>query len=461
MNRRSAYAAAIDEALSPVASDGRPATNHYARSQALHGRACTVIPGGVNSNVRLDTVPVPLFFERAEGCRLTDVDGNRYIDYVLGNGPAILGHAPPAVVAAVRDSLALGQAIAAQHPAEIELAELIRSAVPCAERLRLCSTGSEAVASALRLARAFTGRQRFVKFEGHYHGWHDGVAYSYRPALNEAGPRERPDAVAIGPGQAASTRGDVVVLPWNDRDLLTRTLEAEGADIAAVIMEPIMCNNGVVEPRPGYLEGVAAACRAHGVMLIFDEVITGFRVALGGAQAVTGVVPDLACFAKAVAGGFPLACVAGRADILDRIGAGGVAHGGTYNSNLPSVFAAIATLRALARDDGAAYHEMREQGRRLMAGLVAAAESHGQRLLAQGPGPVFSVAFTDRDEITDYRGVAASDRALLAAWVAALQHRGLRVGGRGVWFLSTAHDAAAIDETLARADAAFADLAAG
>jgi len=431
----------------------------YARSEALFEEARSVVAGGVNSNVRYDAAPVPLFFTRAEGAYLYDADGNEFVDYVLGNGPAILGHAPRAVTDAVGASLALGQVYAGQHEGEIALARRIAGAVPCAELVRLNVTGSEAIHAAIRLARAHTGRQKIVKFEGHYHGWIDNVSYSVKPPLNAAGPASGPVAVPMGPGQAESAMGDVIVLPWNDADALDAALARDGAAVAAVVMEPIMCNSGVIPPRPGYLARVRAICDAHGVVLIFDEVITGFRVALGGAQALYGVTPDLAVYAKSIAGGLPLSAVAGRADIMRQVEPGNVVHAGTNNGNVACVAAALATLTELARDDGAAYRRMTALGSGLMAELTALAKRHGRRLLAQGPGPIFSIAFTDRTAIGDYRDHCGADHALMAAFADALQAEGVRIARRGTLFLSTAHGEPEVERTLAAADAAFRRLA--
>ncbi len=430
----------------------------YARSEALFEEARSVVAGGVNSNVRYDAAPVPLFFSRAEGAYLYDADGNDYVDYQLGNGPAILGHAPRAVTDAVGASLALGQVYAGQHEGEIALARRIADAVPCAELVRLNVTGSEAIHAAIRLARAHTERQKIVKFEGHYHGWIDNVSYSVKPPLNAAGPESSPVAVPMGPGQAESAMGDVIVLPWNDADALDAALARDGAVVAAVVMEPIMCNSGVIPPGPGYLARVREICDARGVVLVFDEVITGFRVALGGAQALTGVTPDLAVYAKSIAGGLPLSAVAGRADIMRQVEPGNVVHAGTNNGNVACVAAALATLTELARDDGAAYRHLTEVGTGLMAELGALAKRHGHRLLAQGPGPIFSIAFTDADAIGDYRGYSRADHVMMAAFADALMDEGVRIARRGTLFLSTAHGEREVERTLAAADAAFRRL---
>ena len=310
------------------------AMRSYAKSIALYERTRKHLAGGVSSNVRYASTPVPLFFARGEGARLYDVDGNVHIDYVLGNGPAILGHAPKPVIDAVAASLTDGQLFAAQNPRETELAERLCRLLPSAEVVRFATSGTEAVLMAMRLARAFTGRNRILKFEGHYHGWSDQAYISTRPSLNEAGPADEPVPVAGSPGMPPSVLDDVAVAGWNDLNALAHAFERYPGQIAGVIMEPIMVNGGAILPQPGYLAGVRDLCRAKGALFICDEVITGFRVGLGGAQARLGVSADLSVYAKAVAAGFPLAMVAGRRDVMDILLDKGVMHGGTYNGNV-------------------------------------------------------------------------------------------------------------------------------
>ena len=430
----------------------------YEKSIALYERTRKSLAGGVSSNVRYAATPVPLFFARGEGARLFDVDGNVHIDYVLGNGPAILGHAPPKVVAAVAASLGEGQLFAAQNPRETELAERLTGLLPSAEVVRFTTSGTEAVLMAMRLARAFTGRDKILKFEGHYHGWSDQAYISARPPLNEAGPAESPVPVAGSPGMPASVLGDVAVCGWNDLELLEQALERHRGEIAAVIMEPIMVNGGAILPLPGYLAGVKELCRKHGALFILDEVITGFRVGLGGAQAKFGVAADLSIYAKAVAAGFPLALVAGRRDVMDALLDKGVMHGGTYNGNVQSMAAALAALDELQAGNGALYDGLEACGTRLMEGLRTLAARHGLPILVQGMPAIFQTFFTSGPAPRNYRESAACDRDAMLAFHAALQEEGVRVQQAGKWFLSTAHDGPVIDETLAAADRAMAKL---
>src|SRR5436190_7333201 len=366
------------------------------RSRTLYERATEVLAGAVSSDARR-LAPLPLYVDHAAGSRIWDVDGTEYVDYVLGQGPAILGHCAPAVVEAVAEQLTRGHVYSAQHEQEVEVAELVCELVPCAERVRFNTVGSEAVHAALRLARGVTGRPKVLKFEGHYHGWLDPVLYSVHPPLDRAGPADAPVPVPGTKGQT-DTSDDLVVCGWNDLDALERALEQHRGEIAAVIMEPLLCNTGCIAPRPGYLEGAKALCVEHGALLVFDEVITGFRLGPGGAQERFGVTPDLAVFGKAIAGGLPLACLAGRADVMDAISRGEVAHAGTFNSNPIAIAAAAATLRELTSDGGAAYRRLAATGERLMTGLRAAASAAGVPLLVDGPGAVFQTYLTDRSE---------------------------------------------------------------
>jgi glutamate-1-semialdehyde 2,1-aminomutase len=430
----------------------------YAKSIELYERTKKSLAGGVSSNVRYAATPVPLFFARGEGARLYDVDGNVHIDYVLGNGPAILGHAPKPVIEAVAASLAEGQVFAAQNPRETALSERLVKLLPGAEVVRFATSGTEAVLMAMRLARAFTGRDKILKFEGHYHGWSDQAYISARPPLNEAGPANGPVPVAGSPGMPQSVLGDVVVCGWNDLDLLRQALDRRKGEVAGVIMEPMMVNGGAAEPQPGYLSGALDLCREHGALFICDEVITGFRLGLRGAQGKFGVTADLAIYAKAVAAGFPLALVAGRRDVMDTLLDKGVMHGGTYNGNVQSMAAALAALDVLEANDGAAYRDLDRRGTKLMQGLSSLAQKHKVPAKVQGAPGIFQIHFTGGPGPQNYRDAVACDRDRALAFHRALQEEGVRVNQQAKFFLSTAHDDAIIDQTLAAADKAMAGL---
>ena len=423
----------------------------YAKSIELYERTRKSLAGGVSSNVRYAATPVPLFFTRGEGARLYDVDGNVHIDYVLGNGPAILGHAPKPVIEAVAASLAEGQVFAAQNPRETALSERLVKLLPGAEIVRFATSGTEAVLMAMRLARAFTGRDKILKFEGHYHGWSDQAYISARPPLNEAGPADAPVPVAGSPGMPESVLGDTVVCGWNDLELLRAALERHKGEVAGVIMEPMMVNGGAAPPQPGYLDGALALCREHGALFICDEVITGFRLGLRGAQGKFGVTADLAVYAKAVAAGFPLALVAGRRDVMNTLLDKGVMHGGTYNGNVQSMAAALAALDVLEADDGAAYRDLERRGTRLMQGLASLAVKHEVPVRVQGAAAIFQMHFTGGAAPRNYRDAVACDRDRALAFHIAMQEEGIRINPQAKFFLSTAHDDAIIDETLAAA----------
>jgi glutamate-1-semialdehyde 2,1-aminomutase len=432
--------------------------DRYAKSRALYAESQQYLAGGVSSNFRLGVPPFPIFYDRAEGGILFDVDGNSYVDYLLGMGPIVLGHAAEGPVRAVEGTLRMGQLFGAQSELEIEVGRKLCQVIPCAERVRYVSSGSEAVQLAFRLARGYTGKPKIVKFEGHYHGWIDGALVSVHPGEEVRGPYEEPNAVPLSKGQSHSILNDLVIQPWNNLELLTRTLERREDEIAGVIMEPVGCNTCVIPPRPGYLEGVRELCSRLGIVLIFDEVITGFRLALGGAQERFGVTPDLATYAKAIANGFPLAMVAGKTEIMEQV-TQGVVHGGTYNGGVPVMAAALATLEALEADNRAAYARMEAVGEQLMGGLRAAAERADQPFLVQGYGAVFHTSFTNQRAIHDYRDYARhTDQPRLLRFVGNLMDEGVRVTSRGTWMTCAAHTDVDVDRTVAAAERAMRRL---
>ncbi|MEV0390459.1 glutamate-1-semialdehyde 2,1-aminomutase [Nonomuraea sp. NPDC050643] len=424
-------------------------------SRDLFTTAQRYIAGGVSSDARR-MAGVPLYVDRAAGARLWDADGNTYLDYVLGQGPALLGHCPPAVVEAVTAQVARGIVYSAQHAAEARVAERLCAMVPSAERVRFNTVGSEAVHAAWRLARGFTGRPKILKFEGHYHGWLDPVLYSVHPPLEAAGPADRPAAVPGTAGQPEAA--DLVVCPWNDLGALSRLMDEHAGQIAAVVTEPVLCNTGAIEPDPGYLQGVRELCDNHGSLLIFDEIITGFRLAPGGAQEYLGVSPDLSVFGKAMAGGMQVSALAGRAFVMDAISSGKVAHAGTFNSQPIGIAAAEATLRILDEQRDEVYGTLYARGRQLMRGLAEAAAKAGVPLLVDGPGPVFQIYFTEASTVRNYRDFAATDRAMMGRLHAALLDQGVNMVPRGLWFLSTAHTEADVTATVEAFSAALTSL---
>lgn len=409
------------------------------RSHHMRERALGLTPGGVHSNVRLAGPSV--FFERGEGAWLFDVDGNDYVDYLLGQGPNFLGHASAQVNEAVAREAGNGTILGGQHRLENDAGELFLDTVGWAERVRFGLTGTEADQAALRLARAATGRTKFVRFEGTYHGWLDNVLVTTVDGVTSPASR----------GQLAHHLQDTCFLPFNDIDALSETLAAHD-DVAAVIVEPVMCNSGAIQPRDGYLAALRRLCDRHGVVLIFDEVITGFRLALGGAAERFGVTPDLAVYGKAMAGGWPVSALAGKAELMDMF-AGEVNHSGTFNSSVPACAAVIAALTAL-RDDPP-YARVEEYGTKLMAAIRDLGSEHGVPIRVQGLPMAFHVSFGDPEPVHDHAGLARLDLARYAEFSKTLVDCGLWVAPRGIWYISAAHGEHEFVTTLQRLDASF------
>lgn len=430
-------------------------SDRWSGSRQRLERARRSLAGGVSSPFRAK-FPVPLYFADASGSRMRDVDGNEYIDYTLAWGPLILGHRHPALVEAIRRQADRPHILGAQHDLEYEVAEKIQQLVPCAGRVAFTSSGSEAVQLALRLARAATGRTLVLKFEGHYHGWMDSVLISHHPRADQIGPLEQPHAVPESRGQVANALDNVLVAPWNRLDILEALLAQRGHEVAAIITEPVLCNSGCLLPQPGYLEALRRLADRYGALLIFDEIITGFRMGLAGAQGFYGVTPDLATFGKALAGGPPLSAVAGRTEIMELIGDGGVAFGGTFNGNPISLACAQATLGELERDGGAALAKANRLGEELMHGIRDAAHKHGVPLQVTGFGAAFALHFTERSELRDYRDTLADDRKKLAAFLLRALEKGVYALPDGRMYVSAAHTKEDVARTLEALDAVLA-----
>jgi len=417
------------------------------------------LAGGVSSEFRKFGYPHPMFYASALGSRITDVDGNSYLDFSLSQGPLVLGHGCPEVLAAVTAASSRGQLYAGQYLEEIDLAETIQRLVPCAELVRFGLDGSTTVQAALRLARAVTGRSRYLRFEGHYHGWLDNVAMGIS-GLDEKtlGPRSSPRPSAWTEGLPTSALDEVLLVPWNDPGLLKDVLDRHGSKIAAIICEPVMCNNGCIPPAPGFLQYLRDSADRAGALLIFDEVITGFRLALGGAQSHYGVTPDLGIFAKAVANGYPLSVLAGKREYMQWIADGRVIHAGTLNAGVPSVAAAQATISAM--ENNGIHAELFRRGRRLMDGLRQAAAHSGMPLRVQGPGPMFHTGFTRRHDVTEYRHMFDFDARSGSAFARGMHDRGVRILTRGLWYISAAHTDEDVDVAVSTATDILTELAA-
>lgn len=419
----------------------------FARSQAQHQRSRRSLAGGVASSVRAGQLPWPITFERGAGAHLFDVDANRYVDYVLAYGPMLLGHSPEPVLEAVRRQLDLGLGYGASHRWEAEAAEAVCRTVPSAELVIFSNTGSEAAQVAIRLARAATGRRRVIKFLGHYHGWYD--------PLHVGVPGQRA-ALPGTSGQDAPPAEALTVVPWNDSAALR---EALADDVAAVIMEPVAVNAACLQAVPGYLEEVRQITRNAGVVLIFDEVITGYRVALGGAQERFGITPDLTVLGKALGAGFPISAVCGRADVLEVAAVGSVAHFGTFNLNPVCACAAVTAIGELERRRDEIYPRLERLGTALAEAFRTGASDAGLPLIVNQVGAA-AHAFVSNRPVSSYEDVLDADARRYRRFASALLERGVHVTSKGLLYVSTAHDEADIDRTREAVALAAAEIAA-
>ena len=423
-------------------------------SQELFARAREVIPGGVNSPVRAfrSVGGTPRFFAEASGSHLTDVDGTDYIDYIGSWGPMILGHAHPELVAAATAAVARSSSFGAPTAGEVELAEAITAAVPGLEKVRCVSSGTEATMSAIRLARGATRRSKIIKFSGHYHGHADGLLASAGSGVATFG---LPDS----PGVTAGAAADTIVVDWNDQPGVAAAFDAAGRDIAAVICEPVPGNMGVVPAAPGFLEYLRATTAQHGSLLIFDEVMSGFRVARGGASEHYGITADLVTLGKVVGGGFPLAAFGGSAAVMSHLApAGPVYQAGTLSGNPVAVAAGLAQLRLL---DDAAYATLNDRADRLRSGLAQVFAEAGVSVQIQSVASMFSVFFAAAP-VTSFDQAKAADHGMYARFFNGMLGRGhyFPPSGYEAIFVSTAHTDADIDATLGAARNVAADLSA-
>ncbi len=431
-------------------------------SQQWFSRAKQVLAGGISSSARASTtgsLPYPLYIERGAGAHIWDVDGHEFVDYLLSYGAALLGHADSGLCTAVQRQLSRGTMFGTCNTVEVELAEQICAMVPGADLVRYANSGSEAISGAIRAARGFTGRNRILKFEGHYHGWVDILAISNRPSVTEAGPLEHPNSSPHSRGIPAGVSQDVIIAPWNHKNIIEHLLNQHGDELAAMILEPIVANNACIMPEEGLLPWLREQCDKRGILLIYDEIVTGFRLARGGAAQYFGVTPDLTIFSKAIGGGFPISAFAGRQAVMEQIGTNAVKHGGTYNGNPLCAAAALYTLRTV--NEPGTLEAIHAKGRMCMDGIARAAYDAKVPCVVQGVGSMFQVIFNDDGKpLKHYRDLWLVNTQRYAKFRQSLLMQGIHANSSGsaCWFVSAAHTAEDIDYTVRAIAAAMKDV---
>lgn len=412
------------------------------KSERLFEKARKLIPGGVNSPVRAFE-PYPFFSKCAQGSHIFDVDGHEYIDYCLGYGPLILGHAPPRIIEAVNEQLKKGTLYGTPTEKEVELAELVTKLVPSAEMVRLVTTGAEATMSAIRAARGYSERKKIIKFEGCYHGAHDSVLVKAGSGATTFG---IPDSLGI----PEETTGNTVILPFNDSEKLEEEVKARKGELAAVILEPVIGNIGVVTPKEGFLETVRELTEDYGIVLIFDEIITGFRLALGGAQEYYGIMPDMTTLGKILGGGLPMAAYAGKEEIMKTIAPSGkVYQAGTYSGNPVSVTAALETLRLLRDKRESFYPEIENKCKEIVRRLRMVIDENDLRLQINHVASMFQVFFTEKP-VYDYKTAKTADNKKFMLYQRRLLDKGIFIPP-SQWetcFLSSEHSEQDIQRTI-------------
>ena len=420
---------------------------NFAKSQSLYERAIKIIPGGVNSPVRAckSVGADPLFIERGEGCMIYDADGNRFIDYVGSWGPLILGHRHPAVIEAIISVLERGTSFGAPTDLEIELAQMVIDAVDSVDVVRMVNSGTEATMSAIRLARGATGRDIVIKFDGCYHGHADTLLVAAGSGVATLG-------IPGSPGVPETVAQHTVSLPFNDKDTFEKVMDEKGDKIACVIVEPVAGNMGMVQPADGFLEALRELTAKHGAILIFDEVMTGFRVAYGGAQSLYGIVPDLTCFGKVIGGGLPVGAYGGKKEIMSQIAPQGTVYqAGTLSGNPIAMTAGIATLKQLKKDG--VYESLEERSSRLVAGLTSAAQKAGVPAKVEHVGSMLGMFFTDRD-VACFDDAKTCDLELFSSFYQGMREQGVYIAPSQfeALFLSSAHTDEHIDATVNAAE---------
>jgi len=435
------------------------AVDRSGQAEALYERAAQVLPGGVTASARL--LPGsgrPFYLTRGEGAYVFDTDGRRYIDGLNSHGASLLGHGHPAIVRAVQSVLEMGILCAAEHELQVRLAERLVHLIPCAEQVRFTCSGTETTWHAVRVARAYTGRSHVIRFEGHFHGFNDTLAFSSNPPLDQAGPDDTPLPVGESAGLPPEAGQHVTVVPFNNLPALEQAITRHAGDLAAVILEPINYDCYGILPQPGFLQALRALTRRTGAVLIFDEILSGFRTGPGCAQAYLGVTPDMCTLGKALAGGMPLSAFAGRREIMAYVSPLGPAvHSGTYNAHLTSIAAALAFLDEIAKPDF--YPHLQRLGDRLYSGLRDIFAFHALPVWVQGIGARFGLLFGLDSEPHNYRDVARRNLDLEQRFLRACLRGGLYLHpGSPHHGFSSAHTRADVEEMLSIADDAARQL---
>ncbi|MFP4179332.1 MAG: guanitoxin biosynthesis PLP-dependent transaminase GntE [Spirochaetaceae bacterium] len=416
------------------------------KSRGMYDRARKVIPAGVNSNFRYWGEEETLVHKNAQGAYIWDQDDNKYIDYRLAFGPVVLGHAYPDVVERVKSALDRGNAFAMTTEYEISVAEKVAQ-MTGVDMMRFANSGTEATMHAIRIARAYTGREKILKFEGHYHGFQDYTLWNTYPPLSGAGYRRSPLKIPQGSGIPHMIGNLVESIPYNDEELLEIRIRDNWQDLAAVIFEPIMGNTAAIMPQKGFIDKIRKLCDKYNIVMIMDEVKTGFRIAPGGAQEYFNVKADMVTYAKALGNGFPVAAIGGKREIMGEIGPGMIAQGGTYAGNIVSASAADATLDVIA---GGALKKVEAHGKKLIDGISKVFNDRGVPFKILGPPAMFGVVLTDQDEVKEYRDWAVSDHARYEQVILKLFEKGVMPDkdAREPWFVSASHSDADADTTL-------------
>ena len=432
---------------------------HAPKSKALYERSKgSLIEGGSSpSRGPANYGEYPLFMDYGAGGLIFDVDGTEYVDWMMAYGALPLGHAHPAVTSAVQEAMISGAHFATATEIEVQLAEMLQAILPNAERVRFANTGTEATMAAIRLARGFTGRPKFIKFEGHYHGWFDDFLVNSNPQLftslgYPADPVKIPDSAGLN----RFALQDTILVPWNDLAALERAVEAHPGQIAAIITEGIMANMGVIPPEPGYLQGLQALARAQGILFILDETVTGFRITPGGCQTYYGLDPDISTYGKALGAGLPVAAFTGRAEIMAALEWGGVLHYGTQNASRVGLHAAKASLEVLLAEEGAPFKAIWQLGEELCAGIQERLDAHRVPAVVQAVGPMFQIMFTRRSAIQDYRQFCREvDRDLYRRFVHALFDFGIYMTPSAALhsIVTLAHTQEQVERTITAVDA--------